>query len=417
MKKIILLCVLLTSLSAFAGSKKNQFPDLPPDAESSDYQAVLENMPFQGLLAPDGLDSIMSFGQRNMAWLNYINSFREPSQKLTFTSKETQRGIPIDQPSEYNPTLILAKFEELKKNFPKEMAEVIFERKDFTKVPPIDTKLYLDMGRELDRSYQTAARWRTMQPWLRFLASRRTQDIRGYYFLSQLPGREEKLKNFNAQTPEMKAKLTEWLIGVCLNGGVGFTTCTTEINGKIQQGDDLEAYYQVKQRRSSQIYNGFFSIEKYHARSDFSWTPNELSVPFWDPARREIQDFVKVNIDDEWKFGNWKLIINFVPESAGDHPRIVFQPDITPHVDGLGKSTIYMNSNQPITEYDANWTIRHEFGHVLGFPDCYVEFYMEERQSIMNYQLDIDNIMCSRRGHVKEINYTELEKAYSNFKK
>ena len=73
-----------------------------------------------------------------------------------------------------------------------------------------------------------------------------------------------------------------------------------------------------------------------------------------------------------------------------------------------------MDANQPLTEYDAQWTIRHEFGHVLGLPDCYVEFYIQERGVIMNYQLDIDNIMCSRRGHVKETNVQELERAYSS---
>ena len=94
------------------------------------------------------------------------------------------------------------------------------------------------------------------------------------------------------------------------------------------------------------------------------------------------------------------------------HPYVVFQPGATPNVNGLGGDRITMNANQPLTEYDAQWTIRHEFGHVLGFPDCYVEFYVRERNVIINYQLDTANIMCSRLGHVKTENVTELRRAY-----
>ncbi len=103
--------------------------------------------------------------------------------------------------------------------------------------------------------------------------------------------------------------------------------------------------------------------------------------------------------------------MNFGNYSSG--PRLVFEAGVVPHVNGLGGDTITMDSNQPIEEYESQWTIRHEFGHVLGLPDCYHEFYDVDLKAYVNYQLDITDLMCSRAGNMKERIYLELKKAYT----
>ena len=71
-----------------------------------------------------------------------------------------------------------------------------------------------------------------------------------------------------------------------------------------------------------------------------------------------------------------------------------------------------MDANAPLTEYDVKWTIRHEYGHVLGFPDCYLEFWDKELKAIVSYQLDTSDLMCSRRGHLKQRHFDALRDAY-----
>jgi hypothetical protein len=71
-----------------------------------------------------------------------------------------------------------------------------------------------------------------------------------------------------------------------------------------------------------------------------------------------------------------------------------------------------MDENRNIQDYDVKWTIRHEFGHILGLPDCYVEFYDAKKAVMIDYQIDITNLMCSRRGHLQAKHYEELKRNY-----
>ncbi len=73
-----------------------------------------------------------------------------------------------------------------------------------------------------------------------------------------------------------------------------------------------------------------------------------------------------------------------------------------------------MDANQALEEYNAQWTIRHEFGHVLGLPDCYHEFYDVKLNAYVNYELDSSDIMCSRAGNFKPRIYQELKRVYSS---
>jgi hypothetical protein len=335
---------------------------------------------------------------------------------LSLTSKATQNGIPIDKPSEYNPTLIQTKLTALKPKIPAAMQAVLFNNQPFTDQPPVTLDDYLTASRELDRVYQTGLRWRMMSGFLPYLSDRRHEDVRGWYFLSRDPDRATKLRDFAHQTPEYQATAQTWLIGICFNNDQTdtITTCRKEVQSLINTKRDLEVYYEAKAPAAKAIFDSYFTIPEGVARSEIQFQAQpqpKLTVPFTDPATPEVRSFLQDNIQDEWRFKTWHLELPF--SAAGNLAHVEFVPGVVPHVNALGGNTITLNSTQPLTEYDAQWTIRHEFGHVLGFPDCYVEFYESERNVIVNYQFDIDDLMCSRRGHIQERHVSELQRVYT----
>jgi hypothetical protein len=403
-----------TAPTTVRAAAKRLIPDIPPDAPSSMYR----NFPGARLMTAatdDGLDAIVSLGERNLAWLGHINSLRPANDKLSLTSKDTQRGIPIDKPSEYNPTLIQQKLVDLKPKIPAAMQAVLFGGGAFTDTPPVAVDDYLTASRELDRVYQSALRWRMMSSWLGYLAEQRHNDLRGWYFLSRLEGRADKLKNFSHQDAALQAQLRGWLTSLCYNSDEGdsIDACAARVAGKIQDGGDLEAYYQSLAPAAAAIYQQYFTIPDGVARPEIRFEDGgrpRLVAPFTDPGNDDVRRFLQDNIQDEWRFQSWHLELPF--DTRGDLPRVEFLPGVTPHANQLGGDTITMNATQPLTEYDAQWTIRHEYGHILGFPDCYVEFYESERNVIVNYQFDVDNLMCSRRGHIQETHVNELKRAY-----
>lgn len=398
---------------------ERRLPDIPPDADSSFYLSVLGPRLMAGDAdAFDGLNNVVSLGERNLKWLEHINSFRPDGQKLSLTSKDTQRGIPITAPNEYNPTLVQSRLGEVRAQFPEAMAKVIFGNEAFTREPPVKLEDYLTWSRELDRVFQTALRWRTMAPWLSYLAGRRHNDLRGWYFLSRMQNRAEKLRNWAELGDDQRALIRSWLANMCFNQDENDTPaeCLAEVDAEISRGRDLEAYYQAKAAHSASMFNGYFRIPNYAHRPEVRWLTGKdgkpmVIAPFLDPGTAAVRSFLKDNIEDEWRFQDWHLEMPF--QSTGAIPKVVFRPGVTPNVNGLGGDTITMNSQQPLTEYDAQWTIRHEYGHVLGFPDCYVEFYESERNVIVNYQFDIENLMCSRRGHLQATHLEEMKRVYS----
>lgn len=408
--------LLLIAASVQAHDVRLNEPDLPPDASSSQLLHALKEFSRPSLRAPDDAIAIVrQAGARNMKWLEYMNSFRAPEDKISLSSKETARGYPIDKPTEYSPRLIADRLAKLKEDLPVEMREVIFNSAPFTKDPPIALLEFIHWGNETDHLYQSALRWQLMEGRLDEMAARRARDVRGVYFFSLMDSteRSQKLSNPGRWTSAERAQFKDWLTSMCMNNGAGESDCRSQIEQAVSRGEGVLSLYQSWRSRAQSLYNSFFVIPAYARRSDVLFqNANLTSVAFQNPSSRAVINYLRDNIEDEWRFGSWSLKLAF---SSTADIRIRFVPGATPHVNGLGGNTITMNSEQPLTEYDSQWAIRHEFGHVLGLPDCYVEYYDSVRQLMVSYQIDTENLMCSRRGHILERHVRELRRVYSGF--
>lgn len=408
LKLVILSSIAFGVLPASAASK---IPHLDLNMTGAEYSVLLkarETLSIDELMS-DELDAILQVGQRNLDWLNFINRHRGGQPKLSLSTAETAQAFPVEQPRVYNPALIQATYQDLLEHLPAVMKDVLVNRAAFTETPPLEEKNYLAWGLLVDRSYQIAARWMMMSPYLGELRARAAQDIRGYYYFLKETDLKGSLDHWSDLSSDRQRFFQKGLVTMCLNNAA--SNCADTVAAEISKNAGF-ALYSSYLPTSKALYDSFFRLDT--SRQDVKWdsAAQVMHVPFVLPADN-FRSFLKDNIEDEWKWNAWHLVLDFIDKANPfTTPHLVFEPGATPHVNEIAGNEITMDENAPLTEYDVQWTIRHEYGHVLGFPDCYHEFYDADSQAIVSYQLDTTDLMCSRRGHFKERHYAELERVY-----
>jgi len=389
-------------------------PHLDLEMTSQEYRTHLNQLAKDQILPTDdpAIAASLKLGERLSQWIAKINASRPADEAIRLTSPQTRRGVPIATPSIYNPSIIKAGAEKILAELPEAMKSVITSTQDLPASTGIDDETFIKHARLLDRNYQSAARYKSVNPYRLQYISAADEDVRGYYYLTQNKIGVAELSDVATIDSEKIVPIKDALAKICLNSQTdSIDGCKKQVEAAFTK-NTLASLYTKYFSDSQGNWNNFFLIPSNGQRSDIKWTDAIMTVPFNTPSIAKFVPYLQDNIEDEFRFGSWKLKMNF--GSFNNGPRLVFKPGVVPHVNGLGGNQIVMDSNQPIEEYESQWTIRHEFGHVLGLPDCYHEFYDTNLNAYVNYQLDISDLMCSRAGNMKERIYTELKKAYGN---
>lgn len=358
----------------------------------------------------DPIGEGLKYGEKLLQWVDLINASRSQDRKIQLSSPDKRRSYPIEAPSHYSPRSVASSLEKLRGEMPQAMQDILFTDKKLLAENPVSDEEFILSGRALDRIYQTSARWTALIGYKQYFISNRARDVRGYYFLTRNNWNESTLANWVNLSAEDILKIKEAFVGICMNSRVGLSRCQNSAN-EVSSGAAAVSFYNRYFQKSKDVYDDFFEIQGH--RSDITWratTPDIATIPFVDPVRDEVRDFIKKNIEEEFSFLNWGLKINFVSKNRA--PYVVFIPGVTANVEYLGGNKIEMDANKSLQEFEERWTIRHEFGHVLGIPDCYHEFYDEQNEEFINYQIDTTDLMCSRAGNFSPRIYDQLKEAY-----
>lgn len=410
--RLLSLVLLLGSFSVFADSHPPHLPLELTFKESLELGKKFKRLKSNTALQTETNAAIRG-GERMNEWMGKINSTRSEQDKIRLTSKATRGGIPVDKPSKYGPKTIKQKYLEYYQDMPPELRKVIYDKEKITSNLSVSDEVFIEWARKVSRLYQTAVRWQGSIPWLSWYTDRRRDDIRGYYHLKQMPDLDQNLKAYLTLDPAMQAQIKSHLEGLCFNTQEDDSMCANEFKRYLSK-DSLKQMKDRYWNKAKSRWDSFFKISG--ARSDVQWSaknPNEMRIPFKRIKDQRIADWLKENVEDEFRRPNenWEMIVDYVGGGWGT-AYLKFKAGVTPHV--TGGNTIVMDQNVSIDEYSVKWTIRHEFGHILRLPDCYVEFYDENEKLMINYQLDTTDLMCSRAGDMNDRIYDELKRAYFN---
>jgi hypothetical protein len=356
---------------------------------------------------------LIAAGEKLFKWIDLINANRDENHKIRLTSKENRsKGTPIEFANKYGPSTLLVKFNDIMRTHPQSFRIFTFTKKGLMTTIPKDMtdESFIKYAQELSRAYDTSVRWKTViLPWKAYYTQNKIRDIRSFYELKKVENIKDKLIRFTELTSIEQQVLKKNLLGICLNASLDTVKCETDFKD-FQIKFDVYGFYQKYLVVAQDIWDSYFKIT--NPRTDIEWKQEMLmELKFLDPNDQKIADFLKVNIEDEFKWESWAFNLNFISTNNKAIPSLRFEPDVTPHV-GEGWNVIVMDKNSPIEEYENQWTIRHEFGHILRLPDCYTEFYDEKENLAVNYQLDVKDLMCSRAGNFTKRIYDELKRVY-----
>ncbi|OUR96425.1 hypothetical protein A9Q84_08720 [Halobacteriovorax marinus] len=126
---------------------------------------------------------------------------------------------------------------------------------------------------------------------------------------------------------------------------------------------------------------------------DFSCKKNtssqyELTIPIKaGPGKFELENAIRKFWESD------KLVVKFSDSEQG--VRLQYSSEVVSRVESTNPHIILLNGK--LSGDFRVKTIAHEFGHVLGFRDCYIEYYDTSKEEIIYYELERSqgNLMCS----------------------
>jgi hypothetical protein len=359
------------------------------------------------------IEVLTRVGKRNLDWLKIVNAANPLNPPIMVSDPKIRNAYPIEAPKTYSPTITWNTFQALLPTLSTTTRLVLSGELDPSAAAlDVGFDAYTVALRAVEKLRQDAQRWSALVPFIGEYIDNQTQDIRGYWFFTKHTDYATVLPAYPVLSAELQAEYKKALLGICLNLEAATSLCQAQFDYYVAR-NELAKMAAVYLPKATRVFASYYRIE--NPRPEAYWDPakNVLEVPVRMPVGAEhavVRDFLVQNIEDEFRYGDWKLKLVDDPSSA-----IVFEfkPGEIPHVNALGGSFLTMDALIDLTEYSAQWTIRHEFGHVLGFPDCYIEFFDEEAKAFVNYQIDTTDLMCSRAGNLLPKHHDELERVYA----
>jgi len=385
---ILLFSVLLSSTT-------HATPDFPFDLTEPEVRSLDHSHPGINESDPIEVTRAIALGRRLLDWKDLLNL--EP-----WTTIKPRGAL---QPFKYGPQLIGDRLDTALQEMPAEMRDALVGKGQLVDHLNFSLSDFIKYGQQVFSAYQYAVRWKSViMPYRSHFKAARFRDIRGYFELSQGSDPKKRIKDYFDLPTNEQNQLKIWLLQICENKRQNTNSCTQEFDSTEKKKRIFE-FFQKYMLAAKQNYESFFKVT--HSRRGFEG----LRVSFKDPAEVDVKSFISKTLESAWQYDSWRLRVEFSLSSKSPLIEVKFESGTTSHANGLGGNLIVLSDYYRDFGKDAHQVLSHEFGHTLGFPDCYLEF-LESDDLAVGYYIDPTDIMCARTGAVKKRHYDELERVY-----
>jgi hypothetical protein len=174
------------------------------------------------------------------------------------------------------------------------------------------------------------------------------------------------------------------------------------VNKENRTIGELVSKYQ--QKFQTERYNKLFSLRDSHLKFQCEKSPEDVTQMIIKVYSKDIVasnlEILMKYVANSWSRNGFELILEIVDMPGSDVVEIFPTKGGISYVPDNNNRQVYLS--QSLAFESQKTILAHEFGHVLGFPDCYTEFYDGQNKDLIYYEIDRDdtNIMCAIKAGV-----------------
>jgi hypothetical protein len=269
----------------------------------------------------------------------------------------------------------------------------------------IDVEGVNELAHEMVRLKNIAARWQAQQCALKSLKGGRKNDFR--FFLNIKEKRELSiacLEKFSDKCDrviidEFKKNKGRQLILLCARHH-SFALCSGELRNAWGNDRAELKYFRYYYNLSDKRYQKFFSIDRQRSfkcskEVDGNKVLHLAVFGLNDLTKKLGITVMKLNsyVNEQWGYKGFVIKLSNSEPDQSSFSLLFHQKFISQVVEETKPVMMLANHLQG---QELVKIFNHELGHILGFPDCYVEYYNKKKGELIYYtlQLDQENIMC-----------------------
>lgn len=266
--------------------------------------------------------------------------------------------------------------------------------------------------------YNNNQRFESQRCQFGFLAEKKKYDLRPYLNISHACYKKFKGQfcddsEYINMDPEKEAWTKSNALDLCLSFSKTISCNQEYRRNKINNtlGSMIRKYQALFEKER---YEALFQLRSTHNRYHCSRSNEKLvmTLRIFAPGidRFYLQELLDA-VETTWT--NDKFSLKTVLISAPEKEAITIFPTTraVSYVPDDDNRQVYLSQSQDMLT--SMRILAHEFGHVLGFPDCYIEFFDDKKKELVYYEIskNYTNIMCSLKNGVRvpEDYFTQLE--------